>query len=71
MRKALVVGINYYSGINCLFGCKNDAENISKVLERHGDGSKNFDLKLMQAESAKDAISKQNLKEMIDRKSVV
>jgi len=66
MRKALVVGINYYSGINCLFGCKNDAENISKVLERHGDGSKNFDLKLMQAESAKDAISKQNLKEMIE-----
>ena len=39
MRKALIVGINYYGGDNDLSGCVNDAYNLSKVLERNADGT--------------------------------
>jgi len=43
-RKALVVGINDYS--DCpLNGCVNDALAVADILERNGNGSKNFDVK--------------------------
>lgn len=46
MRKALVVGINDY--IECpLKGCINDAERVSKLLERNYDGSLNFEVELI------------------------
>ena len=45
-RKALIVGINDYM-IKPLNGCVNDAEQISELLERNYDGSKNFDVKLI------------------------
>lgn len=46
MRKALVVGINDY--VECpLKGCINDAEQVSKLLERNYDGSLNFEVKLI------------------------
>lgn len=34
MRKALVVGIDYYDRINQLYGCVNDAYAIKAVLDR-------------------------------------
>ena len=43
MRKALVVGIDYYESINSLHGCVNDAYAVKAVLDRHSDGTKNFD----------------------------
>ena len=43
MRKALVVGIDYYENIKPLHGCVNDAYAIKAVLDRHSDGTKNFD----------------------------
>lgn len=47
MRKSLVVGINNYR--TCpLSGCINDANEISKLFERHSGGKKNFDVKLIQ-----------------------
>lgn len=46
MRKALVVGINQY-GACPLNGCINDANEISKLLDRHSNGEKNFDVKLI------------------------
>lgn len=46
-RKALVVGINRYQHVNCLYGCVNDAQNISQVLERNENGEKNFDIKTL------------------------
>lgn len=45
-RRALIVGINDYR-INPLKGCVNDAEQISDLLERNYDGTKNFDVKLI------------------------
>ncbi len=46
MRKALVVGIDEYPSAE-LKGCVNDAIQISTLLEKNGDGSPNFDVKLM------------------------
>jgi hypothetical protein len=46
MRKALVVGIDYYQHIKSLFGCVNDAYAVKSVLDRNSDGTKNFDVKI-------------------------
>lgn len=44
MRKALVIGIDDYT--DCpLFGCCNDAEAVSELLEKNGDNSPNFAVK--------------------------
>ena len=45
MKKALVVGINYYPHVGPLHGCVNDAYAVSQVLMRHMDGQLNFDVK--------------------------
>jgi hypothetical protein len=42
MRKALVVGIDYYEHLTSLSGCVNDAYSLKGVLERHADGTLNF-----------------------------
>lgn len=42
MRKALIVGIDYYQHIGSLSGCVNDAHAVKQVLERHADGTVNF-----------------------------
>ena len=39
MRKALIVGINYYSQIRGLYGCVHDAHAVKGALERNGDGT--------------------------------
>lgn len=51
MRKALCVGIDSYKHIDDLHGCVNDANSVKSALERHGDGTFNFDVKLMSATS--------------------
>jgi hypothetical protein len=45
MKKALVVGINNYPS-SPLRGCINDASGVATILETHGDGSPNFDVRL-------------------------
>src|SRR6185436_662965 len=47
MRKALVVGIDNYKNDARLSGCINDATEFAKLIKRNGDGSKNFDVKLV------------------------
>lgn len=42
MRKALIVGVDYYEHITPLRGCVNDAYSVNSVLERHSDGTLNF-----------------------------
>ncbi|WP_163512218.1 caspase family protein [Fodinicola acaciae] len=42
MRKALIVGIDYYANLRSLRGCVNDANAVKAVLERHADGTLNF-----------------------------
>jgi len=42
MRKALIVGIDFYQHISNLNGCVNDAHSVRAVLERNADGTINF-----------------------------
>lgn len=65
MKKALVVGINYYPNVGHLHGCVNDAYAVSQVLLRHMDGQLNFDVKQVTAVDDQTAISRKQLKEDI------
>jgi len=42
MRKALIVGVDYYERIASLSGAVNDAHAVKAALERHADGRLNF-----------------------------
>lgn len=66
MKIALIVGINHYPNGGDLYGCVNDAYNVKGVLERNGDGSVNFDCKLMTASSEKDSIQRSELKDAVE-----
>ena len=65
MRKALVVGINYYAHVTSLHGCVQDAQAVKNVLDRHDDGTVNFDVKLVLATGIADAMNKNVLKDHI------
>jgi Caspase domain len=66
MRKALVVGINYYQYGSPLFGCVDDAHSVKAILERHGDGSVNFDVQLHTGTGPSDVVLRSNLKDYIE-----
>lgn len=66
MRKALVVGINYYSRIGGLFGCVNDARTVAALLERNFDGSINFGVRPMIAEDEESAVPRMQLRAAIE-----
>jgi hypothetical protein len=65
MRKALIVGIDFYETVSCLKGCVNDAYAVKSVLERHGDGSLNFGVNAMIASGSSSAIPRRELKEKV------
>ena len=65
MRKALVVGINYYEHITSLHGCVNDAHAVKNALERHSDGSVNFGVKLLSGPGATEPVLRTELKQNI------
>lgn len=65
MRKALVVGINYYAHSNPLRGCVNDAHSVKSVLERNSDGTVNFDVKLLVGTGPAESVSRADLKDNI------
>jgi hypothetical protein len=45
LKKALVIGIDDYA-VNPLQGCVNDAKAIAGIVEKNGDGSPNFSVRL-------------------------
>ena len=63
MKKALIVGFNNYPTAS-LSGCINDAIKMANVLEKNGDGSPNFSIKLFTDEKKK--ITKAQLREAIE-----
>ena len=65
MRKALIVGVNHYTRVNCLSGCVNDAYAIDQVLSKNGDGTRNFDTKLITCIDNNNTISRRELKELV------
>ena len=64
MRRALIVGIDNYP-MAPLDGCVNDAKAIKTVLETHGDGSPNFQARLMTSPSGE--VTKPELREAIEK----
>lgn len=67
MKIALIVGINYYPNGGDLYGCVNDAYNVKGILERDGDGSINFDCKLLAASTTRDSIERGELKDEVEK----
>lgn len=65
MRKALVIGIDYYAAGNSLKGCVNDAHRVAAMLEAHSDESPNFDVRLVTSSSERDEINFRTLKDLI------
>lgn len=66
MRKALVVGIDYYESVSRLHGCVNDAYSIKTVLDRHSDGTRNFGVKIITATGSNNCISRRELKDAVN-----
>lgn len=64
MRKALIVGIDYYKNVSSLFGCVNDAYSLKPILDRHSDGTINFSSKIEVATNESSAISRKELKNL-------
>lgn len=65
MKRALIVGIDYYEHATPLFGCVNDAYAVKSVLERHANGSINFDVKLLTATGPQQAVKRTPLREAV------
>lgn len=65
MRKALIVGINYYQRVGCLYGCVDDAHAVKAVLDRNSDGTVNFGTKLLTGTGPTDMVNRAALRESI------
>lgn len=66
MRKALIVGIDFYERIGCLTGCVADAYAMKAALERNADGALNFPTPhLMVSSGPEQPVRRQELKEAV------
>lgn len=65
MRKALVVGINYYENIGSLYGCVKDAHAVKHILARNADHSPNFDVRMLSAVSVGGGVTRMKLRAAI------
>ncbi|MCB1663766.1 MAG: caspase family protein [Pseudomonadales bacterium] len=65
MRKALIVGVDFYQHVSPLNGCANDAHAVKGILERHGDGSPNFGVQLVVANGESSKIDRKFLKDRV------
>lgn len=66
MKKALIVGINYYEHGGSLYGCVDDAHAVRAVLERNADGSVNFNCLLLTGTGPADRVERAQLKDAIE-----
>ena len=65
MRRALVVGIDYYTNSPQLHGCVNDSYSVKAMLERHADGSVNFGVKHLTATGQSSVLKRSKLRETV------
>ena len=66
LRKALCVGIDSYEFVGDLHGCVNDANSVKSALERNGDGTLNFAVKLMCATSETSFVTRSELRDAVE-----
>lgn len=67
MRKALIVGIDYYEHAPSLHGCVNDARAVNSVLERNIDDTLNFGTNQLNAMNANSAVTRKALKDSVSQ----
>lgn len=67
MRKALIIGVNYYDRVGCLNGCVRDAYNVKEILERNADRVVNFQPRLLVADSQDERITRAYLRSSIQQ----
>jgi hypothetical protein len=65
MRKALIVGINFYQRVGPLYGCVDDAYAVKAVLDRNSDGTVNFGTKILTGTGPADLVTRAALRENI------
>lgn len=65
MRKALVVGIDYYEKINPLYGCVNDAHSVKAVLDRNSDGTVNFGVKFLSGTGPANVVTRSEMRDAV------
>ncbi len=65
MKKALVVGIDYYSNGSHLSGCVNDSVKVRDILKKNSDGTVNFDVRHLAAKGPESIVTRKVLKEGI------
>jgi hypothetical protein len=66
MRKALIVGVDYYEHVGNLHGCVNDAYSVNSILERHSDGTLNFpNPRLLTSTGSTSQVKRHELKEAV------
>jgi hypothetical protein len=66
MKRALLVGIDYYENFSPLYGCANDAAAIHPLLLRNEDCSPNLECRLASAKERASQVTRDQLKEMIN-----
>lgn len=66
MRRALVVGIDAYQTVSPLYGCVNDSFAVKSMLDRHADGSVNFDVRHITGTGPSDLVSREELRREIE-----
>ncbi|MCA6122110.1 caspase family protein [Bradyrhizobium sp. WSM 1704] len=67
MRKALIVGIDYYHDLKPLSGCVTDADAVAGVLGRNADGTTNFTTpKVLTATSVSNIVTRRALRDSIE-----
>jgi uncharacterized caspase-like protein len=64
-RKALIVGIDHYEAVPSLHGCVNDAHAVKAVLDRHADGTTNFDTRIITGTGPGEPIGRAFMKDAI------
>jgi len=66
MRKALVVGIDFYDNVSPLYGCVNDSFAVKSMLDRHADGSVNFGVRHLTGTGPSDTVPRDELRKAIE-----
>ncbi|CAI8276958.1 MAG: Uncharacterised protein [Bacteroidetes bacterium MED-G17] len=66
MRKALIIGIDFYEHVNNLHGCVNDAYCVKAAIDRNSDGTINFSSKICVASNEDSRIDRKELKHLTE-----
>lgn len=66
MRKALIIGVDYYRHRRPLNGCVRDALALQKTLAQHGDGRPNFACQMLLAIDEASAVNRGGLRRSVE-----